>query len=74
MSSISKITNRMAIIKNWFENLKFFSVSELNPHSTFNEEWKLDLNFCFIINMLIVKKIVIMLEIIIWVFGIISDW
>lgn len=37
INSMSKITNRIAIIKYWFENLKFLFDSELNPHSTLED-------------------------------------
>lgn len=42
INSMSKIKKIMEIMKNWFENLKFNLVIELNPHST------LDLDVLFI--------------------------
>ena len=61
-------------MKNWFENLKFFSVSELNPHSMFIEEEKFDLNFCFRMNIINERNKMITMEEIIWIFNKISEW
>lgn len=74
ISSISKITNKMEIIKNWFENFIFFSDRELNPHSILLGEIKLDLNFCFIKNIRKKIKIEIKIDRKICIFEKISEW
>lgn len=48
INSMSKITKIMAIIKNWLENLRFFSDRELNPHSILVLEEKFFFAFFFI--------------------------
>ena len=73
-NSMSKITKIIAIIKNWFENLKFFSDIELNPHSTLEFIEKFDLNFCLSKNIIKVRSITIKIEIKIWILGKISEW
>ena len=73
INSMSKITKIIAIRKKWFENLKFFSDKELNPHSTLDCWEKIARKFCFIINIIITINKMIINEIYISLF-IISEW